>query len=362
VVTALPGALVLQPVLPTWLLVVAGGLLLGFTGWRLVAERRSRRLAAAWGRRLAMAVLLLVIAVRPSVPGGSAEASVAQLNVFFVVDTTSSIAAEDWGDGRPRLEGVRADVAAVTEQLAGARFSLISFDSTAVLRTPLTDDAAAVVTAAEVMNQEITYYSSGSSITEADDLLVERLAAARETDPDRANVVYYLGDGEQTADEAPGSFADAAPDVDGGGVLGYGTAEGGRMKVFDGYGDDYSSDEYIQDRSQPGEPDAVSVIDEEALRTIATQLGVPYTHRTADQPVAPAVADARDGAVASDATRAESLTDLYWIAALPLFLLALIDVALVARALGEVRPPRRGGPATPGGLPPGPTTPRRARP
>ncbi|MBD8727567.1 VWA domain-containing protein [Frigoribacterium sp. CFBP 13707] len=146
--TGVARAVVLQPVLPWWLLAVVGVALLGFTAWRLVSERSNRRLARAWARRLGVVALLLVVAARPGLPGGSAEASVAQVNVFFVVDTTSSIAAEDWGDGEPRLTGVRADVAAVAEQLAGARFSLISFDSTAVLRTPLTDDAAAVVSAA----------------------------------------------------------------------------------------------------------------------------------------------------------------------------------------------------------------------
>ncbi|TWX41067.1 VWA domain-containing protein [Frigoribacterium sp. ACAM 257] len=329
--------MVLQPVLPWWLLVAVGGALLGFVGWRVVAERGDRRLLRSWVRRLVIVALLLVVAVRPGVPGGSAQASSAALNVFFVVDTTSSIAAEDWDGDRPRLEGVRSDVDDIASELAGARFSLISFDSTAVLRTPLTDDAAAVVTAASVMNQEITYYSSGSSITEASELLAERLREAREADPERANVVYYLGDGEQTADEAPGSFAAAAADVDGGAVLGYGTAAGGRMKVFDGYGDAYSSTEYIKDRTQPGEPDALSVIDEDALRTMASQLGVDYDHREADTGVEAVVADARDGAVDSDEGRAEAVVDLYWIAAVPLFLLALVEVAVVARALAEIR-------------------------
>ncbi|WP_223269357.1 VWA domain-containing protein [Frigoribacterium sp. ACAM 257] len=334
---SLPAAVVLQPVLPWWLLVAVGGALLGFVGWRVVAERGDRRLLRSWVRRLVIVALLLVVAVRPGVPGGSAQASSAALNVFFVVDTTSSIAAEDWDGDRPRLEGVRSDVDDIASELAGARFSLISFDSTAVLRTPLTDDAAAVVTAASVMNQEITYYSSGSSITEASELLAERLREAREADPERANVVYYLGDGEQTADEAPGSFAAAAADVDGGAVLGYGTAAGGRMKVFDGYGDAYSSTEYIKDRTQPGEPDALSVIDEDALRTMASQLGVDYDHREADTGVEAVVADARDGAVDSDEGRAEAVVDLYWIAAVPLFLLALVEVAVVARALAEIR-------------------------
>jgi Ca-activated chloride channel family protein len=339
--TAVARAVVFQPVLPWWLLGVAALLLLGFTVWRLVAERSNRRLAAAWARRVAVVALLLVVAARPGLPGGSAEASVAQVNVFFVVDTTSSVAAEDWGDGQPRLEGVRADVAEIAEQLAGARFSLISFDSTAVLRTPLTEDAAAVVSAAEVMNQEITTYSRGSSISEAADLLAERLTEAREADAARANVVYYLGDGEQTSGDEPESFAASAGDVDGGAVLGYGTDAGGPMKVFDGYGDEYSADEYILDRTQPGDPEAVSRIDEEALRTVADQLGVPYVHRTAGASVDAAVADVRSGGVASDATRSETVTDLYWIAAVPLFLLVLVDVLLVSRALGEIRPPRR---------------------
>ena len=333
--------LLFRPVLPWWLLAVVGVALLGLAGWRLVAERGDRRALLAWARRLVVVVLLLVVAVRPSLPGGTAQASVAALDVFVVVDTTSSVAAEDWGDGRPRLEGVRADVAEITEQLAGARFALITFDSSAVLRSPLTDDASAVVTAVDVTEQEITTYSSGSSISEAHDLLEEQLDAARESDPGRATYVLYLGDGEQTADEEPGSFADLAGDVDGGAVLGYGTEQGGRMREFDGYGDEYSDLGWIEDRTRPGSPEAVSRIDEDALRTIASQLGVPYVHRTADQSLAPVLDDARSGRVASDEGSAESLTDLYWVAAVPLFLLVLVDLALVARALGDVRPADR---------------------
>lgn len=350
-------ALLFRPVLPTWLLVVAAVALVGFTTWRVVAERRDRGQRSRWLRRLVVVLLLLVVAVRPSLTGGTAQASLAKLNVFVVVDSTSSVAAEDWGDGRPRLEGVRADVATLADELAGARFALISFDSSAVLRTPLTSDAGSVVTAVDVLRQEITTYSSGSTITEAHDLLRDQLDAAREADPSRANVVFYLGDGEQTADSEPGSFADLAGDVDGGAVLGYGTDEGGRMREFDGYADEYSDLGYIEDRTQPGSPEALSRIDEDALRTLAGQLGVPYVHREPDVDLAPVLADAKEGRVASDEGTAESLTDLYWIAAVPLFLLVLVDVGLVVGALGEVRPPRRGRPSRPGDDEPRPVRP-----
>lgn len=329
-----------QPVFPVAVLVVFGVVGVGFAVWRALAERDNRSLLLAWIRRAVLVALVLVIAARPGLAGGTAQASVAQLNVFFVVDTTSSSAAEDWNGSQPRLVGMRADIKSITEELAGARFSLLSFDSTAIQRVPLTDDASAVVSAAEVMRQEVTYYSHGSSISEANTLLENRLAAARKSDPGRANLVYYLGDGEQTSDQAPGSFASSRSLTDGGGVLGYGTEKGGRMKEFDGYGDQYSDNRYIKDKTEPGSPDALSHIDQPALREIASQLGVPYLHRVAGGSLSSVVDTAKRGQVVSSSSRTASVVNLYWIAAIPFFLLLFVEVALVLRALAEVRPIR----------------------
>lgn len=332
--------LVWKPVLPVPVLIVVAVVLLGFAAWRVVAERSSRRLALSWVRRGVVVALLLVIAGRPGIPGGTSQASVAELNVFFVVDTTSSSAAEDWGDSKPRLEGMKSDIESITGDLAGARFSLITFDSDALQRVPLTDDASAVDSTATAMRQEITTYSHGSTISEASSLLAEKLEAAHKSDPRRANVVYYLGDGEQTVDSAPGSFASARASTDGGGVLGYGTATGGRMKVFDGYGDQYSQKGYIQDRSAPGSPDAISMIDPANLEAIASQLGVPYLHRESGASLASVVDDEKKGHVVSAAGRTENTRDLYWILAVPFFLLLFVEIAVVARALGDIRPTR----------------------
>lgn len=334
-------ALAWRPMLPVALIVIAAVILLGFAGWRVFAERSNRRTMLSWVRRGVIVVLLLVVVARPGLAGGSAQASLSELNVFFVVDTTSSAAAEDWDGDEPRLVGMRSEIENITDELAGARFSLISFDSTAIQRVPLTDDTSAVVTAAKTMRQEVTYYSKGSSISEANTLLTSRLAAAHKADPQRANVVYYFGDGEQTSGSAPGSFASARADTDGGGVLGFGTTDGGRMKVFDGYGDEYSSKGYIKDKTRAGSPDAVSRIDEKNLETIAGQLGVPYLHAQPGASLAPVVDRARGGHIVSTAGRTASVLDLYWIPAIPLFLLLLVEIAVVARALGEVRPPRR---------------------
>ena len=114
-------------------------------------------------------------------------------------------------------------------------------------------------------------WSRGSSVTIARDQLRTALERGRDTHPERARLVFYFGDGEQTAQD-PRPFDIASQLINGGAVLGYGTAAGGRMAITAAFetGD-------IVDPST-GQP-AISVIDEEQLAAISNQLGVPYLHR-----------------------------------------------------------------------------------
>ena len=207
----------LQPVLPWWLMATLMAVVLVFlarrllTAWRLLRASRERSAPGSgdggrfreWLFRSALVLLLLAAAFRPGVPGGSAEAATADANVFFVVDTSSSMVAEDYADHSPRLEGVRQDIMAVAGELAGARFSLLTFDSNAVVRMPLTTDTSALDTAVAVLQPRVTAFYKGSSITAAGKLLTERLRSARDSHPERPRLVYYLGDGEQTSPTAP---------------------------------------------------------------------------------------------------------------------------------------------------------------
>lgn len=90
-------------------------------------------------------------------------------------------------------------------------------------------------------------------------------------------MVFYFGDGEQTVDTAPESFSASEKYTDSGAVFGYGTAEGGPMRITTGGVSDQGGG-YIQYQGA----DALSVIDESNLETIADQLGVTYATRTAD--------------------------------------------------------------------------------
>jgi hypothetical protein len=277
------------------------------------------------------------------------QAASTDLNVFFVVDTTTSMVAEDYGGAAPRLEGVRKDIKAIAEELPGARFSVITFDTTAHVRMPLSTDTLALETITDVLEPQVTAYAKGSSITAARQVLAERLAAARDSHPGRPRLVYYLGDGEQTSGKEPEAMAFDAGLVAGGAVLGYGTAEGGRMKENTGLDASDGSvggtatgphSGYVQDN---GAGDARSVIDEGRLRTISAQLGIPYVHRDAGAPVAdmmrqahPGKAEHQDGD-GSVAAR----TEVYWLLAAGAFLLALPEAAAVLRRLrGLPRPVR----------------------
>ncbi|MBF4634338.1 VWA domain-containing protein [Agreia pratensis] len=321
------------PVLPLPVLIAVFTVLAAFVIWQLI-RRENRPRLLSWSLRAAIVVVLLLVALRPGVPGAAGEKATTDVDVFFVVDTTTSIIAEDFDGSDPRLDGVKSDIVDLVAAYPGAKFALMSFDSSAVLRVPLTSDATAVSNAADVLAPEITLYSNGSSITQAKDLLASTLQRAQDAEPDRSRVVYYFGDGEQTSSAPVESFDESAPLVSAGFVFGYGTEAGGQMRVQTGYYDDDKTDDgYVKDDT--GSP-ARSVIDEKNLRTIADQLGVEYVHRTSpgDAPVADV------GSSPNLATSNESsggTTELYWIPAAALVLLLALEAILVVRRLRELR-------------------------
>ncbi|MFD1718811.1 vWA domain-containing protein [Georgenia deserti] len=279
--------MILRMLWPVWALVLVLGPMVVLCGWAWWRARRTQDgTTVAWARRLGMTVAAVLIGLTPAVP---AETEQVQTNaeVFFVVDRTGSMAAEDYNGDRPRLEGVRHDIGAVVEAIPGARYSVIAFDSQATRQLPLTTDSRAVLTWADTMRQEITYYSAGSSIDRPLQAMQNALEGAAERNPGNVRLVFFMSDGENTdgddssADGQVQSFEPLSEWVDAGAVFGYGTPEGGRMRQYDGTDSSGAGTDapYITDETQPGSPPAVSRIDERNLRQVAEELGVEYTHR-----------------------------------------------------------------------------------
>lgn len=327
--------MILQPVLHPILL----ALLCAVPAFFVVRALVTGPTRGLWALRLGMIVVVFVMLLRPGIPGGTSQTLATDTDVVIVVDTTASIVAEDWAGDRPRIDGVRTDVQAIVDEYPGARFALISFDAAAQLRLPLTTDATALMSSLDVMRPEVTDQSRGSSIGIANRMLADTLSAAAKASPERSRMVFYLGDGEQTASSEPESFASSAKYVDGGAVLGYGTTDGGPMRKTTGQGTE--GGDYIEYQGQP----ALSVIDEDNLRKVSEQLGVEYQARAADArielPEAPT--STTDYAASGEVG---NVIELYWIAALALIVLLAIEVALatasVVRLRGLARPRQSG--------------------
>ncbi|MGO2111253.1 MAG: vWA domain-containing protein [Pseudoclavibacter sp.] len=317
-----------NPIWPAWLVVIVTLLLVGLCVVALIqATRRKKRID--WVLRGLVVVLIGIACLRPGLGSQAVEAQQSELDVLFVVDTTASMNAEDWSGG-PRLDGVKADVAEIALAHSGARFSLITFDSKAVRRLPFTNDATALQSIVDNLRPEITMYSGGSSVTVANGLVNQVLGDAQEQGPDRARVVYYFGDGEQTSSESPDSFDQAGGKTDGGAVFGYGTAEGGPMlETLPGFTDE--EPEYI---TTAGGETAVSVIDEGNLTNIANELGVGLQLRTPDSSPEPADVQVEAGTGGADV---ETAFDLYWIFAIAAFALMLREVWINVRGIAELR-------------------------
>lgn len=340
--------MILRMVWPVWALVIVVGPMLGlcvYGWWR--ARRTKDGTAGAWLRRGGMVLSTLLIGLAPAVP---AETETVETNaeVFFVVDRTGSMAAEDYNGSQPRLDGVRHDIVALMEALPGGRYSVIGFDSQATRQLPLTTDSRAVRSWVETLRQEITWYSAGSTIDRPVAALTQTLEAAAERNPANVRLVFFLSDGENTDGDnsssipQAGAYAHLAPLVDGGAVLGYGTAEGGQMRSYDGTDASGPGTDapWITDDTQPGSPPAVSRIDETNLRRVAEDLGIEYTHRIAPSPVGELVADIDVEEIAADGRREiDTYRDVYWPAAAVLALLTAweaFELAARWRRLREV--------------------------
>lgn len=319
--------LIFQPILPWAALAVLFVVLVGgcIALAVLTPARRGR-----WILRAAALLVLGTAFTRPGVPLQTvSQTAAAAADVFVLVDTTASMVAEDQGGGQTRLAGVKEDMTELLEQVPGARVSMIAFGSSAAVRVPLTTDHSAFASAIETIGPEVTLYSGGSSVTEARDLLLERLADAEEQNPANARLVYYFGDGEQTARSEPQSMAEIGPHIDGGAVFGYGTTTGGPMKETRSY---YSADEeadYIEDPSTGDR--ALSVIDEDNLRTIAGDLGVDYHHRTTGTPLSAVHTAPQFDEILVDTEGFGGITEYFWIPLLAVFAWIVVEATFAMR-------------------------------
>ncbi len=318
----------IEPIIPVWIMAV---LCVGI----LFLKRRSK---VAFIRQIFIVLLIFVINLRIMVPSDSVRTDVHKLDtyVLFVIDDTISMLARDYDGDTERLTAVKKDCERVVDKMDGAKFAVITFNNNANLVSPYTDNSEYVRTLIDSMSPIDSIYAKGSSMNVCLDVMTDTLKRASEK-KDGSVLVFFVSDGEITNDDSLESFSEAGKYIDGGAVMGYGTAAGGNMYVRSYYDD---QEELLMDTSDYPYKPAVSRIDEGNLNDIADDLGIGYINMNdgdkLDDVIDRAVATAKSD---SDIKSGRGYIDIYYIFALALMILVSYDLLDIKRkySLGKRR-------------------------
>lgn len=342
-----------QPLAPWWLIVGYGLIFIGIIGWQfwqLSREQRKNRLVTQkWIRRTVLLFLPLLIALGPSVQGGVSAPGIANIDIVFAIDTTPSIAALDYVDGKQRLEGVKQDLLALGNELKGAQIEIITFDSSASVILPPTNDRTVFTTAVQSLTPQISSYSRGSDINEPIELIAKQLSDMKDVYPQHYRMLFFISDGEQTASDSIEAFEPIKEFIDGGAVLGYGTAAGARMPAYSGleFGTETPS-KFVKtiDPASNAEADAISKANPETLQQIANDLGISYQDRNSGGPIDPTIDASKAKLLVDLSKRVVHYINLYWLLAIPYTGLILWEWLDVVTKLFELRQPKTEKPKT----------------
>ena len=266
--------MIFRPIVSLWVLAIFFIACVALCVWG--ARRRAMSSRVNLVRRLLIVSLMTFMLAGPSIKQES-HSTTSDVELWFVIDRTGSMAAEDYGPDRlPRLDGVKADVATIVDHMPAARFSIFTWDRDIERVLPVTSDIGAIDSYMQIMGQELSSSSQGSSLARPVSDLRSYLTKAQESRGGNSRYVVVMGDGENTEDASQGvwDWRSVAEACDGALVIGYGTAEGGRMKARSL---DQSQSGYIPDPQDPSR-DGISSADEGALREVASQLGADYVH------------------------------------------------------------------------------------
>ncbi|MCL2542680.1 MAG: VWA domain-containing protein [Nocardioidaceae bacterium] len=291
------------------------------------------RLPLLLARRIGIVVALVLVLLHPGFGHAKVPTQVSDIQVLFVVDRTRSMAAEDYGNHEPRIDGVRTDLKALADALPGARFGLMTFGFDSRMELPYTNDADAFDSEVDTLTLEQPTAGIGSAMDRPKEQMVQVLSDAEKQYPDRRQVLVFVSDGEDTTKTPQTSMSDVAKYVDGGVVLGYGTTQGGPMPEAD----DLTNDEgLIQDPSTG--TTAISHADPANLQRIAQQMGIGYEHRSAPGGMDALARSFKASYVAAPASEgATAENDLTWVFGLVLLGLVLLELRAGWRAVWTTR-------------------------
>ena len=282
------------------------------------------------------AVIILVIGLRPMLPNGETFAFKSNVDVIFVMDGTLSMLADDGRENNRRIDAVIEDIQYIINKIPNAYYSLIEFDNKSHINLRSTVDQNAAVIAAKTTHQIDEFHAKGTAVTIFKSDLLKILESSNKKEG-RKRAVFIMTDGENTSKKDVEKLDDLKEYIDAGAVLGYGTTQGGKMKVerdydYD-YGDPYLDSEYIQDWSVHPPRTAISKLDEENLQKIAGDLNLQYIHMDEQHNINPIIDEVKSFQGIGEEEKEFAYDDIYYYLSFPLILLLIVEFYLIKKEL-----------------------------
>jgi Ca-activated chloride channel family protein len=312
-----------NPIVPAIILFIVAFAIVGFMIFCIV-NKRFRHMNIF--RRIGIALLIVLAFARPTITGGKADVDTSNLNVFFVIDNTGSMATKDMRGGtRYRYEIVADDIARIVKLFPGAKYGVFSLDYNNRQTVPLINNVDAINSYAETLKPKPSIHSSDSDISTLLNLASERIASYNSRYPNRNSIVFFMSDGEDNVKNKSKAPKELGRAVVGGAVIGYGTTEGAYISRIENDGTIVDT-EYTEH---------ISKIDEANLTDLASNIGIKYFNRESSEEIfndTNNFINSTSTLYRSDKT-IDTVEDLYWLPMLGAIALMLWDLFAVLESL-----------------------------
>ena len=183
-----------MPIVPVFIIYILAVLLVGFAIYCCINKNfRHTRVF----RRIGIGALLLLAFARPVITSGTAERDLSNLNIFFIVDNTGSMAAKDMEQGsRYRYEVMSDDIKRIVKLFPGAKYGAITLDYNSHQSIPLVSDASTINTFANTLKPKYSYRSGDSDLMSLLKYANQRITNYNKRFPERNSIAIFMSDGE----------------------------------------------------------------------------------------------------------------------------------------------------------------------
>lgn len=292
-------------------------------------------------RRISMLVLMCIILLRPVFIGGRSQSEINNLNLYFVVDATYSMKAEDIG-GKARYVKVAKDIHEIVKAFPGSKYSVIVEDNaiyTAVPMSTSTDFISSVWYEElgdtnrdkSLISPKKPDYSIGTDLNLLLNHTGEMVNRYKKKEPGRKNIIIFMSDGEDFGDGISRQET-LRKNLDGGAVFGYGSENGTTIKDEGSYygrimykGTDSSIETEPCNETGFGQC-VITKINEDNLKKIASNLDINYYHRENGDVPSEVINGIKKLEEFTDTSEiSDSFIDIYWVFSMILLGLLLWD-------------------------------------